>query len=57
MDGATDKAREVKARRKLDRLVVDQRAYKREGESIRGSITEAARYFATPHPAVQGTLG
>ena len=57
MDGASDKAREVKARRKLDRLVADERAYKREGESIRGSITEAARYFATPHPAVQGTLG
>lgn len=48
MEGASERAREVKARRRLDALVSRGLAYRREGEPIRGGVHEPDRYFATP---------
>jgi replicative DNA helicase len=57
MDGASDKAREVKARRRLDGYVLRELAYKREGAALRGSVKEPDRYFPTPPAGVQEALG
>jgi replicative DNA helicase len=48
MEGASERAREVKAGRHLDKLVARSLAYRREGEPIRGGVHEPDRYFATP---------
>jgi replicative DNA helicase len=48
MEGATERAREVKARRRLEALRSRGFAYRREGEPIRGGVHEPDRYFATP---------
>ena len=53
MEGASERAREVKAGRHLDRLVARGLAYRREGDPIRGGIHEPDRYFATPPPGHQ----
>jgi hypothetical protein len=50
LDGANDKAREVKARRRLDGYVRRELAYKRDSDV-------PVRYFATPPQGVQGGLG
>ena len=42
MEGASERAREVKARRRLERLVERGLAYRREGDPIRGGIQESA---------------
>lgn len=44
MDAANEKGRLEKARRKLDKFVVANLAYRREG----ASVTEPVRYYATP---------
>jgi replicative DNA helicase len=49
LDAATDKAREVKARRRLDGYVSRNLAYKRESE-------KPVRYFATPAAGLQEPL-
>lgn len=48
MEGASERAREVKAGRHLDKLVARGLAYRREGDPIRGGVHEPDRYFATP---------
>jgi hypothetical protein len=48
MEGATDKARESKARRRLEELVTRGLAYRRPGDTIRGGVHEPDTYFATP---------
>jgi replicative DNA helicase len=48
MDGASEKAREMKARRRLDSFVDRRLAYRREGRTIRGRIHEPDRYFTSP---------
>lgn len=53
MEGASERAREVKAGRHLDKLVARGLAYRREGEPIRGGVHEPDRYFATPPPGHQ----
>jgi replicative DNA helicase len=53
MEGATEKAREVKARRRLESLVARRLAFKREGEPIRGRVHEPDRYFAMPLPGLE----
>jgi replicative DNA helicase len=57
MDGANDKARAEKARRKLERLVERGLAYRRSGDTIRGAVTEPDRYFATPPKSVREAPG
>lgn len=59
LDGAEDKAKTNKARRKLDRFVVAGVAYAQEPDKStgRGAITPAKRYFATPHEGHQEPLG
>jgi replicative DNA helicase len=48
MEGANERARVQKARRKLDDLVERKLAYRQPGEVIRGAVTEPDRYYATP---------
>jgi replicative DNA helicase len=57
MEGSSDKAREMKARRRLESFVSGTFAYRRQGEQIRGSIREPDRYFATPPAGVQEVPG
>jgi replicative DNA helicase len=57
MDGSSEKAREVKARRKLEAYVSRHLAYRQEGIPIRGSIHEPDRYFATPPEGAQEAFG
>jgi replicative DNA helicase len=52
MEGATERARETKARRRLESLVGRGFAYRRPGEAIRGGVHEPDRYFATPPQGV-----
>ncbi len=56
MEGASERARETKARRRLESLVGRGLAYRREGDPIRGSVHEPDRYFATPPPGVHEEL-
>jgi replicative DNA helicase len=53
MEGATERAREVKAGRRLERLVERGLAYRRQGDPIRGGVHQPHRYFATPLPGTQ----
>ena len=48
LDGASERAKVEKARRKLDGFVERKVAYRRPGEVVRGAVTEPGRYFATP---------
>jgi replicative DNA helicase len=52
MEGGSPRAREVKARRQLERLETTGLAFRRDGEPIRGGVHEPARYFATPPPSL-----
>jgi replicative DNA helicase len=55
MEGASERAREVKARRRLESLVSRQLAHRRAGDPVRGGIHEPDRYFATsPLSLVEG---
>jgi replicative DNA helicase len=53
MEGATDKARESKARRRLEDLLTRGLAHRRPGDTIRGSLHEPDTYFATPRAEVR----
>jgi replicative DNA helicase len=53
VDGSSEKAREVKARRRLEGFVSRGLAHRREGAPIRGRIHEPDVYFATPWPGVR----
>jgi replicative DNA helicase len=57
LDGANEKSREVKARRRLEELARRGLAVRREGAVIRGSIHEPDRYFAAAREGLQETLG
>jgi replicative DNA helicase len=57
MQGASEKAREVKARRRFTRFERDGLAHRREGEAIRGSVKAPDRWFQTPPAGVQEPLG
>ncbi|MDP9299723.1 MAG: AAA family ATPase [Actinomycetota bacterium] len=48
LEGSSERAREVKARRRLDELVRRGLAFRRQGGTIRGNLHEPDRYFATP---------
>ncbi|HUE95087.1 MAG TPA: AAA family ATPase [Longimicrobiaceae bacterium] len=58
-EGATMKAREMKARRRLDGYVARELAFRHEGETLtgQGSRKSPDRYFATPPPGTQEVLG
>jgi hypothetical protein len=45
MEGASERARETKARRRLESLVGRGLGYRRPGEAIRGGVHEPDRYF------------
>jgi replicative DNA helicase len=53
MEGSTEKAREAKARRRLESFIARGLAYRREGGPIRGRIHEPDTYYATPATGVR----
>ena len=53
MSGASEAARVKQARRKLDALVGQHLAFRRDGEAIRGALAAPVRYFATPREGVR----
>jgi replicative DNA helicase len=47
-EGGSARAREVKARRNLERLESAGLVFRRPGDRVRGSVPTASRYFPTP---------
>jgi replicative DNA helicase len=56
MEGASERAREVKARRRFVKFEHEGLAWKREGEAIRGSVKEPDRWFPQTPAGVQEPL-
>jgi replicative DNA helicase len=56
LEGANEKAREVKARRRLDAYVKRGLAHRTDGAPIRGAVREPDRYFAIASEGLQEAL-